>query len=218
MNARPRPRPILVASVALVLALAAALALVIAGGDGATNGAGSAGSATAGLGGATGFAGAELQQPPPAYDFTLTDTQGQPVSLGALRGNVVLVAFVSSACGRTCVLIAQQVRGALDELAAPVPALLISIDPKADTPARRRAFLAAVSLSGRARFLSGPAARLAAVWRAYRVAPLSAGAAAFERSAPVLLVDRAGRERVLFGLEQLTPEGVAHDIRKLAAG
>jgi protein SCO1 len=217
MNARRRPRPLLVASVALLLALAAALALVIAG-CGAHNRAGSAGSAAAGLAGAGGFAGAELPQPPPAYDFTLTDTQGQAVSLGALRGKVVLLAFVSSACGRTCVLIAQQARGALDELGAPVPALLISVDPTADTPARRRAFLAAVSLSGRARFLSGPAARLAPVWRAYRVAPLSAGAAAFERSAPVVLVDRAGRERVLFGLEQLTPEGVAHDIRKLAAG
>jgi hypothetical protein len=31
----------------------------------------------------------------------------------------------------------------------------------------------------------------------------------------VLLVDRRGRERVLFGLEQLTPESLAHDIGRL---
>jgi protein SCO1 len=188
---------------------------VIAGADGGSNGTRAAGSAPAGSEGVTGFAGAELPQPPPAHDFTLADPAGRAVSLSALRGRVAVVAFVSSACGRTCVLIAQQIRGALDELAAPVATLLVSVDPTADTPARRIAFLASVSLGGRARFLSGPVAQLAPIWRAYRVQPLSAGAAAFERSAQVVLIDRGGRERVLFGLEQLTPEGLAHDIRKL---
>jgi protein SCO1/2 len=216
MSARRRSRPILIAAVALALALAAALALVISGAGGSSS-SGTARSAAEGLAGTTGFAGAELPQPPQAYDFTLTDSAGQAVSLASLRGKVVVLAFVSSACGRTCVLIAQQIRGALDELPSPAPALLVSVDPAADTPARRRAFLASASLSARARFLSGPAGRLAPVWRAYRVRPLSAGVAAFERSIPVLLIDRDGRERVLFGLEQLTPEGLAHDIRKLAA-
>jgi hypothetical protein len=32
----------------------------------------------------------------------------------------------------------------------------------------------------------------------------------------VLLVDRAGNERVVFGLEQLTPESLAHDVETLA--
>jgi protein SCO1 len=214
MSVRPRLRTMLLAP--LALALAAALALLIAGADGGSNGARSAGSAPAGIENASGFAGAALPQPPRAYDFTLADSGGQTVSLSALRGRVVVVAFVSSACGRTCVLIAQQIRGALDELTAPVLALLVSVDPAADTPARRLAFLVSVSLSGRARFLSGPTAQLAPIWRAYRVQPLSAGAAAFERTAQVLLIDRSGRERVLFGLEQLTPEGLAHDIRKLA--
>jgi hypothetical protein len=31
----------------------------------------------------------------------------------------------------------------------------------------------------------------------------------------VLLIDRAGDERVQFGLEQLTPESLIHDIGKL---
>jgi len=33
----------------------------------------------------------------------------------------------------------------------------------------------------------------------------------------VLLIDRKGTERVGFGLEQITPESLAHDIRLLAA-
>jgi hypothetical protein len=76
-------------------------------------------------------------------------------------------------------------------------------------------FLAQVSLTGRVRYLTGSPGRLRAVWRAYRIAPASAGAAAFQRRASVLLVDRRGRERVLFGLEQLTPESLAHDIGRL---
>jgi protein SCO1/2 len=77
--------------------------------------------------------------------------------------------------------------------------------------------LQTVSLARRARFLSGPRRELEAVWRAYRVVPLRAGTAAFERSLQVVLIDRRGDERVLFGLEQLTPEGLAHDIAKLQA-
>jgi protein SCO1/2 len=129
---------------------------------------------------------------------------------------VVVLAFLSSACGPTCTLIAQQVRGALDELGRPVPVLLISVDPAADTRAGVRRFLSDVSLNGRARFLDGAPAVLRPVWRAYRVMPLSAGRAAFERSAQVALIDRSGQERVIYGLEQLTPEGLAHDIRKLS--
>jgi protein SCO1/2 len=214
MSTRRRSPATLVAAGAAVLALVAALALVIGGGSHRAAESGSAASTDA----ATGFVGAELPQPPPAYEFELGDPSGQSVSLRALRGKVVLLTFVSAACGRTCVLIAQQIRGALDELDTSVPVLLVSVDPAADTPARRLAFLAAQSLSGRARFLSGPRSELAPVWRAYRAQPLSAGAAAFEGSAQVLLIDRAGRERVLFGLEQLTPEGLAHDIRKLQRG
>jgi cytochrome oxidase Cu insertion factor (SCO1/SenC/PrrC family) len=96
--------------------------------------------------------------------------------------------------------------------------LIVSADPAADTPARVSGFLAETSLADRVHYLSGPPTRLPSVWRAYRIAPASAGRAAFARSASVLLLDARGRERVLFGLEQLTPETLAHDIRRLQAG
>jgi cytochrome oxidase Cu insertion factor (SCO1/SenC/PrrC family) len=128
---------------------------------------------------------------------------------------VAIVAFVYSTCGATCVVIAQQLRGALDELRRAVPVLLISADPAADTPARIRHFLSRVSLRGRASYLSGSPAELRAVWRGFRVVGASADPAAFERTASVFLIDRTGRERVIYQLEQLTPEAVAHDVRKL---
>jgi protein SCO1 len=167
--------------------------------------------------GASAFAGAPLPAGAPAPDFTLSDQSGRRVSLAAMRGRVTVLAFLSTSCAPTCVLVAQQVRGALDELPRPPSVLFVSVDPAADTPAGVRGFLAGVSLTGRVRFLTGTARMLAPIWRAYGVRTLSAGRAAFERSLEVRLIDRSGRERVLFGLEQLTPEGLAHDVRELSS-
>jgi protein SCO1 len=162
-----------------------------------------------------GFQGAKLPGNQPAPGFQLTDQYGRPVSLAAFRGQPVLLAFLYSRCGGACVVIAQQIRGALDELAQPVPVLLVSVDPSGDTPASVRRFLAKVSLSGRVHYLTGPPSRLAAIWRAYRVKPASAGSATFARFATVVLVDGRGRERVLYGQEQLTPDALVHDVGKL---
>jgi protein SCO1/2 len=161
------------------------------------------------------FQGAVLPASKTAPEISLRDQYGRPVSLAALRGRPVLIAFLYTGCGAPCTVIAQQVRGALDQLARPIPVLLVSADPGADTRTAVRHFLAQVSLSGRVYYLTGSPSEIAAVSRAYKVRPIAAGAAAFARYATVLLVDRNGRERVLFGSGQLTPEALAHDIGKL---
>ncbi|HTA36967.1 MAG TPA: SCO family protein [Solirubrobacteraceae bacterium] len=164
---------------------------------------------------ASGFDGAAIPPGAPARDFTLSDQRGARVSLSSTRGKVTILAFPYSTCGDACVVIAEQIRGALDELAKPVPVLLVSADPQADTPARVRRFLARTSLTGRVQYLTGSLAQLQPIWRSFRVVPASAGKAAFDDSASVFLLDRDGRERVIFQLEQLTPEALAHDVRKL---
>jgi protein SCO1 len=164
---------------------------------------------------ASGFEGAALPAGISAPGFTLRDQTGAPVSLAGYRGRPVVVAFLYSSCGAPCVVIAQQIRGALDELPRQVPVLLISADPATDTAASVRRFLAHVSLAGRVRYLTGSRAELRKVWQAFRVLPASAGRAAFARSASVFLIDGDGRERVIFQLEQLTPEALSHDVRKL---
>ena len=76
-------------------------------------------------------------------------------------------------------------------------------------------FLTQVSLSGRVRWLSATPSALRPIWKAFRVRPVSAGRAAFASSASIYLIDRDGLERVIFQLEQLTPEALSHDVRKL---
>ncbi len=135
-------------------------------------------------------------------------------SLADYRGKVVVLTFLYSTCKDTCPILADQIRGALDDLgsAAP-PALAISVDPAGDTPDRARAFLLERRLAGRMRYLLGTKEQLEPVWRGYAVQPQSED---FEHSAYVLLIDKAGRQRIGFPVNRLTPEGLAHDVRLLA--
>jgi protein SCO1/2 len=215
---RMRRRPALPPLLALLTALAAILAVVAilaapSGHDGASSTVPGSEATTS-----SGFDGAVTPPSPLAPNFTLTDQYGRSLSLSSLRGHVAVLTFLYSTCGATCVLIAQQIRGALDELPHPVPVLIVSADPSADTPSRVRGFLARVSLAGRIQYLTGSSAQLRPIWRAYRVHPAAQGRATFDRYAFLLLLDARGRERVLFEPELLTPESLAHDIRLLQSG
>jgi len=204
----------------ILLAFATALALVIGVAALSTGGSGSSSTqtVTATATNAGGFDGAPFPPGVLAQGFSLTDQYGRRASLADYRGQVLVLAFLYSDCAPACVLIAQQIRGALDELHRPVPVLIVSVDPAADTPARVRAFLSSVSLGGRVRYLTAPRAALGAVWRAYRITTPASGRASFERAASVILIDASGHERVIYQQEQLTPESLAHDIGRLQGG
>ncbi|MGA9876926.1 MAG: SCO family protein [Solirubrobacteraceae bacterium] len=215
---RPKPR-ILLLAVASVLVIGLALALLLDGGSG--------GSPTHSVA----LDGAAFPPGLQAHDFTLQGQGGHSVSLSDFRGQVVVLGFLFSDC-RTCVLVAQQVRGALDELetephtntsdgASAIPGvrtIFVSTDPHADTPVSVRRFLNETSLSGRVEYLTGTSAQLRPVWHDYGIPPVSTGRTDSEAGITVLLIDRNGIERVGFGVEQITAESLAHDIRLLRAG
>ncbi len=204
---------------ALGAAVAALLALALGGCSSGSPTASPTAGAPASATDTAGFDGASLPGAgAPVRDFALRDERGARVSLSSYRGQVAIVAFPYTTCDATCTVIAEQIRGALDELPRAVPVLLVSADPAADTPARVARFLARTSLTGRARYLTGTLAQLRAVWRSLHVVPASAGARAFDQAASVFVLDGAGRERVLYQLEQLTPEALSHDVRKLLGG
>jgi protein SCO1/2 len=210
-----------------MLAVAIALVAILAAPSGRDRASSSAPSSEAATS-SGGFDGAAYPLGIRAPGFRLEDQLRRRVSLSEFRGRVVVLAFLSTDC-RACILAAQQVRGALDELAgAPtygrgtaVPAmqvLFVSTDPRVDTSANVKRFLAETALADRVLYLTGSRAQLGDVWRAYGVPPRSTGKAASEAATSVLLIGRTGDERDAFGLEQLTPEGLAHDIRLLRDG
>ncbi|HEX7300259.1 MAG TPA: SCO family protein [Solirubrobacteraceae bacterium] len=165
--------------------------------------------------GASGFAGSLSPPDIRVRDFTLRDQDGHRVSLRRYRGQVVVLTFLYSTCQDTCPLTATTIRGALDQLGHDVPTLAVSVDPAHDTPDSAEAFLVKRGLSaGRMRFLLGTRAQLAPIWHAYGIRPQGKG---FSHTATVLVLDRSGRQRVSFPIDQLTDRDLAHDIRRLEA-
>jgi protein SCO1/2 len=160
-----------------------------------------------------GFAGSLPPEGIRVRDFALDDQDGRRASLREYRGQVVVLTFLYSTCQDTCPVTATTIRGALDEVGHDVPTLAVSVDPANDTPDTAERFLLKQGLSaGRMRFLLGTRAELAPIWKAYGIRPQGKG---FEHSAYVLVLDKDGRQRVSFPIDQLTDRGLAHDIRRL---
>lgn len=203
------------------LATAAAALTVIVAGCGGGGGAIPTATTSTSTSAGGAFDGATFPAGVHAADFTLPDLNGHPVSMHAQRGHVVALVFMPGDC-RTCLLVAEQIRGGLDELeshlhrAANVRTILVSTDP-AVSSSRLNAFLAKNELLGRVSYLTADEAALRPVWHAYHLTTPNAGRAAAEDAITVLLIDKQGVERVGFGIEQITPEGLSHDIRLLEA-
>jgi protein SCO1/2 len=150
-----------------------------------------------------------------APNFSLVDQNGHRVSLSQYRGHVVLLTFIHSRCHDTCPFMVEQIKGALNELPGNgrgVPAIGVSVQPAQDTIKNRRAFLARHDMTGRLAFVSGPTAKLRPVWKAYHMQPVTPKV---DHSTFVILIDKRGLERIGFAADELTPEGLSHDIRVL---
>jgi len=154
------------------------------------------------------FQGALLPPGVRAPQFGLRDQDGRPLRSTSLGGHVTVVALVHTHCLQ-CEVLAQQLKGALDDLRTPVPTVAISTEPATDTRASARRFLARVGLGGRMRFLLGSPHALAAVWRGFSIRP--------HQEPLVVIVDARGIQRVAFPVSQATPERIAHDLRALGA-
>jgi protein SCO1 len=161
------------------------------------------------------FAGPTMPPGLHAANFSLVDQNGHRVSLAKDRGKVVVLTFIHSLCRDTCPFMVEQIKGALNLLpqnGRNVPAIGVSVDQSQDTVANRRAFLAKHELTGRMSFVNGPLPSMQRVWHDYAIEPVTPK---IDHSTFVLLIDKRGLERVGFAADQLTPEGLAHDIRVL---
>src|SRR3954451_19867914 len=158
------------------------------------------------------FRGGSMPRGIHAPEFTLTDQAAKRVWMAESRGKPVVVTYLYSHCKETCPVQAQMVRGALDDLGHDIPALAVSVDPFADTPASARAFLRRGNLTGRMRYVLGTRRQLQPVWRGFAIQPQLRDS---EHQAYITLVDRKGLQRVAVAVNQTSPEDLAHDIRVL---
>jgi protein SCO1/2 len=190
------------------IALALAAAVLLAGcGGGSTSGVQSQ---------TTPYRGSAVVDPPIAPDFALHDQAGQLVRLASYRGGWTVVTFLYTHCPDVCPIIASQLNQALRRLGpGRLHVFAISVDPRGDTPAAVRQFVAAHRLVPSFRYLTGTVAQLRRVWHAYHIAvDPDSKTTAVNHSAFEILVDPRGREKLYYD-SQVKAGDVVHDVRLL---
>ncbi len=157
---------------------------------------------------------AERQAP----QLALSDDEGRSFALSSLRGRAVLVYFGYTDCPDVCPTTLAALHPVFDRLgteAAHVQVLFVTLDPRHDTPALLRAYLAAFTPTPLG--LTGTPAQIAEAARAWGIHWQYAGQGRFiDHTSVVTLVDPEGRIRVRYGYAQLTdPRAVAHDLLRV---
>ena len=127
--------------------------------------------------------------------------------------------FLFANCPDVCPLIGSQLRETLERLADDAPrvaVVAVSVDPRGDTPAAVRAWLARQRAPRRFHYLVGSQRELAPVWRAWYAAPQIPGDPESAHTAIVWLVDARGRltAKVPAG-RPFDASGLARDVRSL---
>lgn len=113
----------------------------------------------------------QISPPQPAANFTLTDQGGKTFSLSQARGRAVALYFGFTHCADVCPqTLALLAKARADSHLTPsqVSIVMISVDPRRDSPAELRKFFRKVGVQ--AIGLTGTAAALAPVYRSYGVA------------------------------------------------
>ena len=157
--------------VGLAVAATVAYAVVPHGGAAADSAAQSSGAQTSALTGNQNLdPGATLSAPAPG--FTLTNQFGQPLSLSAYRGKVVILAFNDAECTTICPLTTVSLLNAKDMLGAAASQVqLIGVDanPKAVQVQDVLSYSQLHGMTYQWQYLTGSLAQLRSVWKAYSV-------------------------------------------------
>lgn len=178
--------------------------------------------ALAGCGGPAQLRGSVLEPANPAPDFTLTDEQGQPFTLSAQHGKVVVLFFGFTSCPDICPAELSNLAAAVRQIgddAREVQVALVSLDPERDTSERLGQYVTAFDPSFKG--LRGEKAALDPVVKAYGVfyerrdLPGSALGYTIDHSGFVYMIDKAGRWRQI--VANGTPVAdLAADLRALS--
>lgn len=148
-----------------------------------------------------------------APDFTLRDLNGEAVTLSALRGKPVLVAFIYTGCPSACPLLSARMARLQARLAAariPAAFVSVSVDP-GDDARTLAAYAKRFGAKPGWHFVRGEAAVLSA----YEEWTARAASGEIDHPARLHLVDAQGRVREIYSLAFFDEEQAFLDIKAL---
>ncbi len=161
-----------------------------------------------------------LRQVAPAPDFALVDQSGQPVSLSALRGRVVILTFFYAHCPDICPPLLARLRQVVEDSGRsglPVVGLAVTLDPERDTPAALAGFARQFDLDGDAvRLLTGRPEDLQATYAAYGIDPTVLSSGLIIHPGRFYVVDRQGRLAYILPAGDVPQQWLTNVIRLLA--
>jgi protein SCO1/2 len=196
-----------------------AIGLLIALGLSACGSSSSSRSESSGAVGGPGLQGLVLKPRKPAPALALRNYSGGHVSLAALRGKAVLVTFVYTHCPDVCPLIVSDLAAAqrgLGKEARHLRILAVTVDPRRDTPAAIRSFLATRGATGRMDYLLGTPGQLRRAWKAWDVSVITGrNHRTAGHSSIVYGITASGRMAVVYP-SNFTPQQIIHDVPLLA--
>ncbi|HWX97959.1 MAG TPA: SCO family protein [Solirubrobacteraceae bacterium] len=156
-----------------------------------------------------------------APPLALHNYLGQPVDIRSYQGEVVLVTFLYTHCPDVCPLIASNLRVAQNLMPAAVRSklaiIVVSVDPKGDTPKAVAAFLARHQVTGRMQYLVGSARELGPVWQAWGVgSERDATKPEFINHSGLVYGITGSGKRLTIYASNFQPAEIAHDVPLLA--
>ena len=162
------------------------------------------------------FYGTPLNEPVTVAATELTAADGARVTLpDTWRGKVVLLYFGFTTCPDVCPLTLGRLAKIYEDLGEPegVQVVMVSVDPERDTPERTQAYAQAFAPSFVG--LSGSAADIARAAKNVYVGFGGVGGKNFTHTDAVIVLDREGRMRLVYGQDKVLY--LADDLPKMLA-
>jgi cytochrome oxidase Cu insertion factor (SCO1/SenC/PrrC family) len=153
----------------------------------------------------------------PAPDIRLVNQFGQPMSLSQFRGRVVLLGFEDSECTTVCPLTTQSMvlaKELLGKAGTSVQLLGVDANPDATKVSDVLDYSRAHGMVNQWDFLTGSAAQLKAVWKAYNIA-VQIEAGQIDHTPALYVIDQQGREQKLY-LTQMAYSSITQSAQVLA--
>ena len=158
----------------------------------------------------------------PAPDFVLVDTFGRQVRLSELRGHVVLISFIYTACASACPLLTQRMARLRKRLtlagvgASQTEFLSITVDPSRDSSEALGRYAARFGVASDGwRFVREEPERLQPVLAAYDEWTKAQPDGEIDHPARLYLVDQKGAIREIYSLSFFDEQQAFLDIQAL---